>query len=39
MKNDGEGRWFLAPENVDVVFLGEVKAKLEAALMEYVSTI
>lgn len=39
VKNDGEGRWFLAPENVDVVFLGEVKAKLEAALMEYVSTI
>eukprot|EP00624_Nannochloropsis_granulata_P003225 evm.model.NODE_26337_length_12922_cov_14.449466.1 len=39
VKNDGEGRWFLAPENVDVVFLGEVKAKLEAALMEYASAI
>jgi len=39
VKDDVEGRWFLAPENVDVAFLGEVKAKLEAALMEYASTI
>ena len=39
VKDEGEGRWFLAPENVDVAFLGEVKAKLEAALMEYASTI
>lgn len=39
VKDDAEGRWYLAPEHVDVAFLGEVKGKLEAALMEYASTI
>jgi len=38
-KDDVEGRWFLAPEHVDVAFLGEVKGKLEAALIEYASEI